>query len=44
MQYKVRVKATESFIIEVEAENEDEAYAEVSARMVDVEPDMEIIQ
>jgi len=43
MQYKVRVKAMESFIIEIEAENEDEAYLKASVSMVDVEPEMEII-
>lgn len=43
MQYKVMVKAMESFVIEVEAENEDEAYLKASVAMVDVEPDMEII-
>jgi len=41
--YKVMVKATESFILEVEAENEDDAYLQASAAMIDVEPEMEII-
>jgi hypothetical protein len=41
--YKVRVKATESFIIEVKAANEDDAYNKAYAKMVDVEPEMEII-
>ena len=41
--YKVMVKATESFILEVEAENEDDAYLRASAAMIDVEPEMEIV-
>ena len=43
MKFKLRVLPMKSFIIEVEAENEDDAYNKASAAMVDVELDMEIV-
>jgi hypothetical protein len=42
MQYKVKVLPMKPFIINVEADTEDDAYTKAYAAMCDVEPEMEM--